>query len=64
MQDLVVAKHEIVIDVAKKAFVEIEVVKGSRRSILLKFFFAENGEKFDMHTVKLAEIKGTIQQLI
>lgn len=59
MQDLVVAKHEIVIDVAKKAFVEIEVVKGSRRSILLKFFFVENGEKFDMHTVKLAEIKGT-----
>lgn len=58
MQDLV-AKHEIVIDVAKKAFVEIEVVKGSRRSILLKFFFVENGEKFDMQNVKLAEIKGT-----
>lgn len=49
--------HKVVIDLAKKKYIEIEVTKGSKHAIGIEFCLTENGKLFPMEDVTAVSVK-------
>lgn len=50
-------RHKVVIDMAKKDYVEVEVTKSSKNTIFLDFYLLDNGKGFDMEEVGAVSFK-------